>query len=82
MAMMMLIHKCFTVSCSTKGNMEYTMMEVECPPNCVKNYVHVADQKNGVYSVNSSVCAAAYREKITGTHHVDNRRIAEIRAAS
>jgi len=57
-------------------------MEVECPPNCLKNYVHVADQKNGVYSVNSSVCAAAYREKITGTHHMDNRRIAKICAAS
>ena len=79
---MMLNHKCFTVSCSTKGNMEYNIMEIHCPPNCVENCVHVADQKNGVYSVNSSVCAAAYREKITGTHHVDNRRIAEIRAAS
>ena len=56
------------------------MMEVECPRNCLKNYVHVADQKNGVYSVNSSVCAAAYQEKITGT--VDDTRIAQIRAAS
>jgi len=42
-------------------------MEIECPPNCLKNYVHVADIHNGVYSVNSSVCAAAFRENITGT---------------
>jgi len=65
---MMLIHRCFTVSCSTTGNMEFTISEVECPPNCLKNYVHVADDNNGVYSINSSVCAAAYREKLTGTH--------------
>jgi len=60
--------------------MEYDIMEIQCPRNCVKNYVHVADQKNGVYSINSSVCAAAYREKITGT--IDDMRIAQIRTAS
>jgi len=48
--------------------MEFTITEVECPPNCLKNYAHVADNNNGVYSINSSVCAAAYREKLTGTH--------------
>jgi len=71
----MLIHKYFTVTCSTTGNTEYTIVEVECPPNCLKNYVHVADKKNGAYSINSSVCAAAYREKITGTHHMDDTHL-------
>jgi len=43
-------------------------MEIRCPRNCVENYVHVADNNNGIYSINSSVCAAAYQEEITGTH--------------
>jgi len=54
-------------------------MEIECPPNCLKNYVHVTD-RNGVYSMNSSVCAAAYREKITGI--MDDMHIAHICTAS
>ena len=60
----------FSVSCNTTGDIEYDVMDVECPASCQNNYA----RGNGTYSVDSSVCAAANREGKTGivsyTFHV------------
>jgi len=44
-----------TVTSSTKGNTEYDVNEVVCPPNCQSHNVY----GNELYSDNSSVCASA-----------------------
>jgi len=57
--------RCFlllTVTCSTKGNTEFDVNEVVCPPNCQSYNVY----GNELYSDNSSVCASAIHAGVIG----------------
>nr|CAB3231613.1 C-type lectin domain family 4 member F-like [Phallusia mammillata] len=45
----------FQMKCSTKGNSEFSVTDVDCPSGCRSNYVCGTN----LYNSNSSVCAAA-----------------------